>query len=289
MVNGSLTWGGYDRGRFVDDVSTYDMDLTNQDVLPISVKDIIIATADKTTSTSLFDSSRFANTTSISSFTGRLSTDQYPISLPYQLTQNFKNLLPTEPSNLSDGSLALSTPFDGTMAIVLSNGFRITIPSDVLSNNSITPIRDREPNDTSPSYLGLSFLSQLYLMLDYEASKFHLATAVQQNAYVMPTPFCASVTPEAYVAPHRSSFERNGLIGVIIGVVIAGIAFVATSFFVWKACMDHRKQVKDEKQERMAAKALKLQTQYTGFQHMEEGMEYEREHTPLMARMRFWR
>ncbi|MBE7179926.1 MAG: hypothetical protein INR71_01755, partial [Terriglobus roseus] len=118
VINGSLTWGGYDRGRFAGDVKSYDMDLSNVDAFPLTVQDVIISTADNETSTSLFDDSRFPNNTGNLSFVGRLSTDQYPISMPYQLTQNFKELLSARPSSLPDGSLGLTVPFNGTMTFV---------------------------------------------------------------------------------------------------------------------------------------------------------------------------
>ena len=123
-------------------------------------------------------------------------------------------------------------------------------------------------------------------MMDHEASVFHLATAVQENQFVIPRPFCPHSTPTAYVHP-SGGFHKNGLIGALIGGIIAGIALTTISVFIVRMCWQQRQIEREEKAERIAAKRLKrLQT--AGFEPMEEVTEEDRERTPLVRRMRFW-
>ncbi|KAF2095943.1 hypothetical protein NA57DRAFT_43748 [Rhizodiscina lignyota] len=293
-INGSISWGGYDAGRFVEPTHQYNMDLSNADFLPLTVTDIRIASSDGATNVSLLDSAKFPNLGKGNhSFTGRLSTDQFPLSLPYQITQNFIKTLSAVPSDYTDGSLRISKPFNGSMTFTLSDGFQVTLPHDVLYNVSgISPVADRKQDDNSPFYLTLPFLAQVYLMMDYEASVFHLATAVQDNnidynKYVMPTTFCPHSTPKMYKVPSKSDFKKNGLIGALIGGTIAGIALTTLSVFIIMLCRQQRHINRKEKEERILARRLKtLQT--VGFEPMEEVKENDRERTPLVRKVKFW-
>lgn len=294
VINGSIAWGGYDSGRFTDPVHTYDMDTASADYLPLNVTNIVIESSDGATNVSLFDREKFSNLESgDNTFTAKLSTDQFPISLPYQITQNFKKAVSASASDLSDGSLRLNKTFNGTMTFVLSDGFRVTLPHDVLYNVSgNSPIQDRKEKDTSPFYLSLPFLSQVYLMMDYDASVFHLATAIQENQFVVPASFCPHDTPAAFTRPQHGSFSKAGLIGAVVGGVIGGLVLMSVGAVAIYMIKQQRKVDKEEKVQRLKAKeALRVtRIQTNGFEPMEEIAEEEqqKERTPLMRRVRFW-
>jgi hypothetical protein len=130
--------------------------------------------------------------------------------------------------------LKLTRTFNGTLSIVLEDGFTVTFPPEVLMNASrITPIQDRAKDSKTPFYLGSAFLGQVYLMADYEANDFFLAEAVQKNNMVMPVSFCPRTTPVAYQRPDQSEWQRQGLIGAVIGGVIGGIFVLAALYCLW--------------------------------------------------------
>lgn len=224
-VNGSNTFGGYDAGRFTGNVHQYPMKTSNPNPMSVRVKDIIITDSKDTNSNvSLFDTAKFPNTKP-NTFEAQLTTDQYPLSLPYDITQNFISHLGAEQDNTwGDNSLKLKNPFNGTLSIVLDDGFTVTIPPEVLMNASnITPIQDRAENSDDPFYLSAAFLGQVYLMADFDSYTFFLAEAIQKNNAVMPTTFCPKSTPTAYVKPKQNAWVQQGLIGAVIGGVLGGI------------------------------------------------------------------
>ncbi len=130
-VNGSNTFGGYDSGRFTEPVHKYPMNTARMNPMTVRVKDIVITgPKDSNTSTSLFDPIAFPNMVSRpDTFEAELTTDQYPLSLPYQITQNFISRLNAEQDNTwGDNSLRLKSAFEGTLSIVLEDGFTVTLP-----------------------------------------------------------------------------------------------------------------------------------------------------------------
>lgn len=238
VVNGSNVFGGYDSGRFQAPVHSYNMDLTSDEYLSVTVSNVIL---DEPSNNSLRNVSIMNGT---APFTAKITTDQYPLSLPYSITQAFASHTSAVPSNNSDGSLQITQPFNGTLTITLSDNFTITLPPEVVYNVSgLSPIAaNNQPDDASNIfYLSVAWLSQVYLMLDFEASKFHLAQAIAENAYVMPQPWCPSSTPVPYdyanPNPYASSFWAKGLIGAVIGGVIGGSAvftLLVVIFVFWK-------------------------------------------------------
>ena len=235
MVNGSITFGGHDSGRFQKPVHTYDMDLSSADYLPITVSDIVLDDPlnPKVHNVSLMHSEE--------SFEGRITSDQYPMTLPHAITQRFMSTLSAEPSDSSDGSLRLTRPFNGTMTIVLSDGFQVTLPSETVYNISgLSPVAASNNSTLNgPFYLSAAWLGQVYLMLDYESSKFHLAQVIQKNAYVIPSTFCPGSVPEPYDYSRKASpFLKHGLIGVVIGAVVGGSALITLAvalFLGWRS------------------------------------------------------
>jgi hypothetical protein len=247
VVNGSNVFGGYDSGRFTGEPHKYPMNIANANPMSVRVKDIVITGSADNSNTSLFDNNVFKDMKSRpGDFEAQLTTEQHPLSLPYQITQNFIKHLGAEKDNSwGDNSLKLKDKFNGTLTIVLEDGFSITLPPEVLVNASnITPIQDRDESADTPFYLGTAFLGQVYLMADYETNNFYLAEAIQKNNMVMPVTFCPKSTPVAYQRPKQSEWQRQGLIGAVVGGVIGGLGIIAASYCLWVTWMrkkDERK------------------------------------------------
>ncbi|KAF1981401.1 acid protease [Aulographum hederae CBS 113979] len=231
-VNGSLTLGGHDTGRWTGDMHTYDIAPDAANAMTVEVADIIL---DDPTglvrSTSLFDSSRFPGTKK-DAFEARISGDTFPFSFPRQLTANFMQALAAKRSNSSDGSLALEKPFNGTMTVVLGDGFSVSIPADLMSIGAeqlsavAAPPADDEEEDF---ILGLAYLTQTYIAASYSSTppKFHLAQAVQTAPFIQPAPLCANEVPEQLKEEKASEFQKTGMIGAVIGGVLGGLAMLA--------------------------------------------------------------
>ena len=239
-VNGSNVFGGYDSGRFTGVPNKYPMDIAKVNPMSVRIKDIVITDSKDNANVSLFDNTVFTDMKSRpDDFEAEITTEQFPFSLPYQITQNFISRLGADKDNTwGDNSLKLKNAFNGTLSIVLDDGFTITLPPEVLMNASnITPVQDRDEQSTAPFYLGTAFLGQVYLMADFETNNFFLAPAVQKNNMVMPQTFCPKSTPEAYERPQQSDWQKQGLIGAVVGGVIGGLGVIAAAFCLYITCM----------------------------------------------------
>ena len=252
--NGSNTFGGYDQGRFRGNVHSYSMNITDPNPLNVSVVDIIVNDGSK--DVSLFDSNKFHSLHGKpSAFTARITTDQYPMSLPYEITENFKSLLSAEPSGHSDGSLHIPKPFHGTMSIVLDDGFTVTLPNEIMYNASgLSPVAERPKNSDDDFYLSLAWLTQVYVMVDYDSYAFHLAQAVIDHQFVQMQTFCPKAVPVVYEPPQTSSFLTQGLIGAVVGGVIGGLGLIACA--IWGCVFWARRRMIRAEERAQVEKAL---------------------------------
>jgi hypothetical protein len=246
-VNGSNVFGGYDSGRFIGEPHKYPMNMTRTNTMSVRIKDIVVTNSKDATNTSLFSTAAFPDMKSNQApFEAQITTEQFPLSLPAGITKNLVKLLNAVKDNSwGDNSLKLKDPFNGTLSIVLEDGFTVNFPPEVLMNASnITPIQDREESDTNPFLLGSAFLGQVYLMADYDSSHFYLAEAVQKNNMVMPVTFCPKSKPEAYQNPVQSEWQRQGLVGAVIGGVLGGIGCIGALYCLyvtWLRKQDERR------------------------------------------------
>ncbi|KAF2125550.1 acid protease [Dothidotthia symphoricarpi CBS 119687] len=266
VINGSNVFGGYDSGRFTGTPHQYAMNTANPNPMSVNIKDILLTTTHSNTNISLFDPSVFpAMKSRPSTFEAQLTTEQFPLSLPYQITQNFISHLSAQEDNTwGDASLKLPSPFQGTLSIVLDDGYTITLPQEVLTNASnITPIQQRDAKSTAPFLLGSAFLAQIYLMADYEAHTFFLADAVQTNNAVMPVTFCPRTTPAAYQRPSRNDWLQQGLVGAVLGGVFGGIFLLAVAYcgyVAWMRRQDKRRLTRElERGARAKMQALEVE------------------------------
>ncbi|KAJ4993489.1 hypothetical protein SVAN01_01037 [Stagonosporopsis vannaccii] len=250
-VNGSNVFGGYDSGRFTGEPHRYPMNDDNINSMSVRIKDIIITQTDGGTNQSLFDPKDFPDMKSTpQAFEAQITTEQFPLSLPYQITQNFIKAASAQQDNYwGDNSLKAAASFNATLSIVLEDGFTVAFPPEVLKNyTNITPIQDREENSNKPFSLGSAFLSQVYLMADYDSRNFFLAPAVQKNNMVMPVTFCPKSTPSPYERPKQNQWERQGLIGAVLGGVVGGFGCIAALYCLyisWLRRSDERRLKRD--------------------------------------------
>lgn len=256
--------------------------------LSVRVKDIVISeTNNPNANVSLFDPAAFPSMTSRpDAFDAQITTDQYPLSLPYALTQNFISRVGAEEdaaNTWGDSSLIVPSGFNGSLTIVLDDGFSVTLPPSVLTNASnITPVQARPKNATSPFYLSTAFLTQVYLMADFERQSFFLASAVQKNNFVMPTTFCPGATPAAYQRPTTNAFLKQGLIGAVIGGVLGVIGIAICAYCFVASC---RRRVAERRVERRMEESRKA-AKMAQFE-IEESLEFDP--PPKSATPFFWK
>lgn len=239
------------------------MKISNANAMTVNIKNIILTNAKDNSNISLFDPAVFPDMkTRPDAFEAQITTEQFPLSLPYQITKNFVARTGAEKDNTwGDNSLRMKNPYNGTLTIVLDDDFSVTLPPNVLMNASnITPIQDRAEDSKTPFYLGAAFLAQVYLMANYETNEFFLAKAVQKNNIVMPVTFCpkSSDPPLAYTSPVQSEWEKQGLIGAVVGGVLGGMGVIAAMYCLWVVWMrkkDHRKLRKELKKNKEAKMA----------------------------------
>ena len=251
-INGSLTLGGYDSGRITGDAVRYDLSSPAEDGSDPSPYKVQVA------SISLTDFSNNA-TTLISSgaFDAYLTTSQYDMTLPDDITQAFIDQTSATPATPDVASLSgaditpltLPASFSGSLTIHLSSGLNVTLdtPSGTLRNiSNRTPLTAPSLDDTTTTpltpLLGTALLSQLYLTTIYDATppSFYLSSALPHGPYVITQSLCADSMPIAYQSPRISSFARNGIIGAILGGVIGGIGLVFTVFWGVRKCAQRR-------------------------------------------------
>jgi hypothetical protein len=231
-----LTIGGYDSSRLTGPVHTYGL-AADKNPFGVRVVDIFLNKPD--------GSNQSLIPQGMTGFDAKISTDQYPMRFPSAVTNNFVNALGASPSDNPDGSLQLSSPFQGSMTIVLSDGFSVTLPSETVSNASnLTPVQASSGNgdDSSPFLLSTAWLSQVYLVADYDAQKFHLSQAVQTAPYITQTSLCKNSTP----APYKTSFSgfaSAGLVGAIVGGII-GFGWICVIALCVLSCFRRRRQRK---------------------------------------------
>ena len=233
-INGSLTLGGYDTGRFNGSVYDFPINTGDAEPLAVQISDIVINDAsDPSNAISLLKNDGSQDSEKFKPFEAIITTDQYPMSFPYEITQAYKSLLSAERSEYADGSLRLQKQFRGSMSIKLSGGFTVTIPSDVMSNETqISPVAERDLNSTQPFYLSLAWLSQVYLMVDIEASRFYLAQAIVENKFITLETFCPGETPQLYELKKGDDFASTGMVGAVIGGVLGGLGFIVLMAFL---------------------------------------------------------
>lgn len=240
VVNGSITFGGFDSGRFINPVHNYtiapSVSSPAQSPFQVHVSQITLDFPEL--------GGGNVNLINDTGFAAEITTSQYPLSLPQSVTEAFASALQATPANNFDNSLRLTRPFSGNMTITLSDGFQVSFPPEWVSNISgITPIA-ATGSDTYT--LGAAFLQYVYLAANYDSTPpaFHLARAVLENAYVIPRPLCPNAAPTPWVPPRLSIFTRAGLAGAAVGGVIGGGAIALVIFLLIQNCLRRRKQNK---------------------------------------------
>jgi hypothetical protein len=240
-INGSLTLGGYDSGRFTDDAVEYELAApaaNSNDPTPYRVQ---------VASVSLTNGNNETTVLSQGQFDAYLTTSQYEVTLPSDITSTFASLTSAAPAGDELASLispnlpaplTIPSDFSGALTITLTSGLNIifdTTSGSLRNTSNLSPISSSPSADTPViPLLGTSALAHLYLTTNYDSTppKFYLNPSAPHGPYVITQPLCANDVPEAYTSPRISSFQRNGTIGAILGGVIGGIGL---TFAVWWA------------------------------------------------------
>lgn len=241
-INGSLTLGGYDSGRFAGEVYDFPVSPAHPDAgnspFMISIAQMTLTTADGDTTDLLTES-----------FEAHLTTAQHHLNLPDAVTQRFADEAGASPSNDDLNVLRLPDDFDSTLTIAVQGGLNITYESDWLrnvSNNSPISAASSTANANSTNstinLFGTAFLSNIYMMANYDSDPptFHLASARPHGPYVMTKTFCANTIPTPAPETKVSSFARAGLTGAIVGGVVGGIGLGFLVYWLFRKYMQRR-------------------------------------------------
>ncbi|KAK7888383.1 hypothetical protein LTR67_008729 [Exophiala xenobiotica] len=241
-VNGSLTLGGYDSGRFEGEVYNYTIASANPDAghspFKVQVQQMTLDTGDGN------------KTEMLDAFDAYITTSQYHLNFPAGVTQKIADLTGATPSEDAGNVLRLPADFDATLTITLEGGLNITYDAQWLrnvSNNSpisAAPLSSSD-NDTTSSevnLLGSAFLSNIYFMANYDSHPpaFQLASALPHGLYVQTQTLCPDTAPTPAPTTNISSFSRAGLTGAIIGGVVGGIGLTFACWWTFRRCMRRR-------------------------------------------------
>ncbi|KAK6384900.1 hypothetical protein LTS17_002463 [Exophiala oligosperma] len=244
-INGSLTLGGYDSGRFEGEVYNFTIAEPNPDADRSPFKVLVTQIT--------LDAGNGSKTELLDRFDAYITTSQYPLSLPLGVTKKLADITGASPSNDAEDVLRLPPDFDGILTITLEGGLNLTYDSEWLrnvSNNSpisASPLSSTSPDNnssstTKPNVLGSAFLSNVYFMANYDSHPptFQLASALPHGLYVQTKTLCPDTLPVAAQTTNVSPFGRAGLTGAIVGGVIGGIGFSFACFWCFRRYMQRR-------------------------------------------------
>ncbi|KAL2010486.1 hypothetical protein VTN00DRAFT_6293 [Thermoascus crustaceus] len=245
IVNGSLTLGGYDSKRFTGGVYKYTLDSSGANPFRVHVKQIILHD----------DGGEVQNVSLVKGdgFDAQITTDQYALSLPADVTRAYADALDAAtPSGDADSSFRINNkPFNGTMSVILSTGFtvkrqNISWSNAVVAGRQQNLNRSNDDNGRGPEqfYLGNAWLSQVYLVANYDDNTFHLAQAVQDTDFVSLQTLCPGDVPRPYADPDTSSFAKRGLVGAVIGGVGAAILLLYLGVWIYASYREARRRMK---------------------------------------------
>ncbi|ETN44541.1 uncharacterized protein HMPREF1541_10211 [Cyphellophora europaea CBS 101466] len=239
-INGSLTLGGYDSGRFTGTSHNFTLDNVfnleeGETPFRVTIDSLTLQDANNNNATTRLNND---------SFSAYLTTDQFSMTFPTDMTDAFVSATGAgDPTNndFSEPTFPLPSNANFSLTITIQNGPTVEIPWYEMRNASnaspISPPRSTNSTSTSnTALLGALFLSHLYLTVNYDATPpaFYLAEALPHGPYVMTQPLCADTIPVMAAQVRLSSWRANGVIGAVLGGVIGGIglAFAAWWCFV---------------------------------------------------------
>ncbi|OAP57755.1 hypothetical protein AYL99_08493 [Fonsecaea erecta] len=239
-VNGSLTLGGYDSGRFEGDVYNFTIRPAQPDAqhspFVVSVEQMTLTASDGTETDLLTEG-----------FDAHIITSQYQLNLPSDVLQKFSQQTGATPSHDNLEVFRLPDDFDSTLTITLESGLSVTYDSDWLknvSNNSpiSTGTVSGKSTNKTVNFFGTAFLSQLYFMANYDSSPptFHLANALPHAPYVFTQTLCPNTIPTPAPKSSLTGFGTSGLTGAILGGAIGGIGLSFAVYWLLRKWMQRR-------------------------------------------------
>ncbi|OAG45158.1 hypothetical protein AYO21_00506 [Fonsecaea monophora] len=254
-INGSLTLGGYDSGRFEGEVHNFTISPARPEAqhspFVVSVEQMTLTSSDGTKTDLLTES-----------FDAHLTTSQYHISLPSDVTQKFSQETGATPSDDALDVFRLPDDFDSSITITLKSGLSVEYDAAWLKNvSNLSPISTGTVSDqttnTTLSFFGTAFLSQLYFIANYDSSPptFHLANARPHGPYIFTRTLCPDTLPVAAEQTSVSGFAASGLTGAILGGVIGGIGLAFAIFWLFRKWMQRRRW-RDQAKQAMKGKGI---------------------------------
>ncbi|EXJ60993.1 hypothetical protein A1O7_05146 [Cladophialophora yegresii CBS 114405] len=240
-LNGSLTLGGYDSGRFEGVVHNYTISQARADAayspFKVSIQQM-----------TLTDESSGKKTDFLTdAFDAHITTSQYQLNLPNNVLQQFSGATGAIPSNDELNVYRLPDDFNSKLTITLDSGLEITYDANWLKNvSNNSPISaDAIPDSATNGTIGLlgsAFLSNVYFIANYDSKPptFHLARAMPHAPYVFTETLCPNTVPTAAPQHKISSFAASGMAGAIVGGVIGGIGLGFAIFWLFRKCMQRR-------------------------------------------------
>ena len=219
-VNGSLTLGGYDSARFADPVTSFPLQEPSDGPTTLKVQinslNLSIDNNQNKGPADLLPSNLTSGASS--GIPAYISASSAPLVLPPAVLSNVESSISGLPSTTS---LKLS------LSLSSSSGPAIyTIP---FTPADLTNLIKPSASDSAPSLLGLPFLSATYLIVSYDSATFYLAPVIPSAPYIIPQTVCPKATPTRYVPPSGHGFSKQGLVGAILGGIIAGIAITGVA------------------------------------------------------------
>jgi hypothetical protein len=236
-INGSLTLGGYDSGRFDGVAHNYTITPAREDAahspFKVSVQQMTLTNLSNGDKTDLLTGA----------FDAHITTSQYHLNLPGNVLQQFSGATGAVPSNDDLNVFRLPDDFNSKLTITLDSGLEITYEASWLKNvSNNSPISTGTTTNGTVSLLGSAFLSNVYFIANYDSKPptFHLANALPHAPYVFTEPLCPNTIPTAAQQHKISSFAASGLTGAILGGVIGGIGLAFAVFWLFRKHMQRR-------------------------------------------------
>ena len=260
----SLVLGGRDRSRYNGNLYESDLAQRNGGGLDVEVESIALTSENG-------DVMRL--NVSTTNFTAILDNTIEQLVLPSSIAAAFQDAVNADPfdsDRLTSSEVQVPPPgkysrmleypesFGGNLTITLRNGFKATIPSEALSKRYLTTegtvhlsaVLEPKSGQTS-GILGVAFLAQAYLSVDYESRKFSLANRVDSEKLDVSPIGCSTATssvPEidATTTVYNTAIEtaghsdinarrkRKNILLPVLGSLVGAILILIATLFLLK-------------------------------------------------------
>ncbi|KAL8947885.1 MAG: hypothetical protein Q9222_005878 [Ikaeria aurantiellina] len=273
-IDGNLVLGGYDTSRINGSLAKFpigDWALQRPCPLQVTVAEILYVTPDGSQSPLLSNQS--------DGMTACVEPFQERFTFTPDVVHQFANLTSYN-SSYPKLTYPVRAKPNGSLQITLDNGYTTTIPNDhlvtlkrgsdtnghyVVTNSSIVETGIAYNVDQDPStvtlFLGGTYLTFNYLVVDYDNNQFQMAPVVQgprvskQNLMKMCTPTATNTTAPVQEKDTGGSSNAAAIGGGVGGGVGGLIVIAAIGLFVYRK-QRRRRQEQQQQQERRQSHEL---------------------------------